>query len=169
MCISQGRVRRKNDVGWTRKIGTERHLCSIQDPFLTSHDLGRCVSIDTRDVLLHELAGAADCLYCNAEDPIAALMQPHNGERDRGKSGSGAARGVKTQARPASVHGSRGVGSQKASPSAGGAKGHRSSRANPVDGRLNAQRSPKAGGGRNRRREAGTAMGIAADSSNANK
>jgi hypothetical protein len=33
----------KEEKNWTRRIGNERHLICIEDPFETSHDLGRVV------------------------------------------------------------------------------------------------------------------------------
>jgi hypothetical protein len=36
-------VCRKEEKDWTRRIGNERHLICIEDPFETSHDLGRVV------------------------------------------------------------------------------------------------------------------------------
>lgn len=36
-------LRSKEEKDWTRRIGNERHLICIEDPFETSHDLGRVV------------------------------------------------------------------------------------------------------------------------------
>ncbi|KAK3274596.1 UTP:RNA uridylyltransferase [Cymbomonas tetramitiformis] len=33
----------KSSKDWTRRVGNERHLICIEDPFQTSHDLGRVV------------------------------------------------------------------------------------------------------------------------------
>jgi Cid1 family poly A polymerase len=88
VCVAEGRTKRKADLAWVKKIGTERHLCCIQDPFLTSHDLGRCVSTESLGTLQQELASAANIMYRD-DDPMSKLMQVHEGVRDRGKRPSG--------------------------------------------------------------------------------
>ena len=59
-----------------RQQGNERHLVGIEDPFETSHDLGRTVDRQTRAVLHKEFTRAATLLR-DAEDPLDQLFQPY--------------------------------------------------------------------------------------------
>eukprot|EP00878_Enallax_costatus_P026106 GHUV01027983.1.p1 GENE.GHUV01027983.1~~GHUV01027983.1.p1 ORF type:complete len:122 (+),score=48.91 GHUV01027983.1:269-634(+) len=49
--------------GWTTRVGMERHLFCIEDPFELSHDLGRTVHADGCDKLRHEFRRAWDICH----------------------------------------------------------------------------------------------------------
>lgn len=66
----------KDDKDWTRRIGNERHLVCIEDPFELTHDLGRTVDRQTRAVLHKEFTRAATLLR-DAEDPLDALFSAY--------------------------------------------------------------------------------------------
>lgn len=72
--IRTGGVLSKDSKGWTKKIGTERHLLSVEDPFELSHDLGRTVDRDTRSVMRKEFMRAASILR-DSEDPLPELFE----------------------------------------------------------------------------------------------
>eukprot|EP00163_Fabomonas_tropica_P013972 TRINITY_DN255_c1_g1_i1.p2 TRINITY_DN255_c1_g1~~TRINITY_DN255_c1_g1_i1.p2 ORF type:complete len:355 (-),score=64.14 TRINITY_DN255_c1_g1_i1:234-1298(-) len=54
--IREGRLLRKDEVGWNTTEERNRHLFCIQDPFDLSHDLGRVVDEDTIKELTDEFA-----------------------------------------------------------------------------------------------------------------
>lgn len=74
--IRLGACLHKDDKDWTRRIGNERHLVCIEDPFELSHDLGRTVDRQTRAVLHKEFTRAATLLR-DADDPLDALFAPY--------------------------------------------------------------------------------------------
>lgn len=76
LSIRAGGLLTKEDKGWTRRVGSERHLVSVEDPFEISHDLGRTVDRQTRQVLHKEFIRAATVLR-DEEDPLDALFQPY--------------------------------------------------------------------------------------------
>lgn len=76
VCLRLGRTLQKEDKDWVKKIGTERHLCCIEDPFLLAHDLGRTVDKATRLTLQSELQRAARIMYTH-RDPLATLTEPY--------------------------------------------------------------------------------------------
>ena len=98
VCPARGHTIPKQELDWIRKINTEKHLCSIQDPLLLSHDLGRTVHGDSRKVLQRELGRACRIMY-TADDPIRRLCEPYrssvydsrggNPSRDRENAGRG--------------------------------------------------------------------------------
>jgi hypothetical protein len=57
------------------RVGTERHLVCIEDPFETSHDLGRTVGPQGADRLRGEFRQAWRVLR-EAADPVARLFEP---------------------------------------------------------------------------------------------
>ncbi|KAI8468796.1 MAG: hypothetical protein J3K34DRAFT_386132 [Monoraphidium minutum] len=65
----------KAEKGWTMRVGTERHLVCIEDPFETSHDLGRTVGPNGADRLRGEFRAAWRALR-EAPDPAARLFAP---------------------------------------------------------------------------------------------
>jgi DNA polymerase sigma len=69
-----GGVIPKEAKGWTKRVGSERHLLCVEDPFETTHDLGRTVDRQTRDVMRKEFMRAATLLRDSA-DPMAAFEQ----------------------------------------------------------------------------------------------
>ncbi|KAA3487032.1 14 kDa zinc-binding [Gossypium australe] len=52
----------KGEKVWTRRIGNDRHLIYIEDPFVVSHDLGRLVDKFSIKVLREEFERAADVM-----------------------------------------------------------------------------------------------------------
>ena len=61
---------------WTRRVGSERHLVGIEDPFEVAHDLGRTVDRSTAGVLQKEFERAAVVLRDEVA-PLAALFEPY--------------------------------------------------------------------------------------------
>ena len=51
-------------------------MASLQDPFETSHDLGRTVDRQTSGVLHKEFERAA-CLLRDLEEPLGPLFEPY--------------------------------------------------------------------------------------------
>ena len=66
----------KRRKGWTTRVGTERHLICIEDPFEVSHDLGRVVDKRSINVLRDEFARAAQILRTNPA-PLEQLFQEY--------------------------------------------------------------------------------------------
>ncbi|KAJ6831424.1 UTP:RNA uridylyltransferase 1 isoform X2 [Iris pallida] len=60
--VRTGRLISKQMKDWTRRIGNDRHLICIEDPFETSHDLGRVVDKYSIRILREEFERAADIL-----------------------------------------------------------------------------------------------------------
>ncbi|KAJ7513911.1 hypothetical protein O6H91_23G048900 [Diphasiastrum complanatum] len=70
----------KDEKDWTRRIGNERHLICIEDPFEISHDLGRVVDKHSIRVLRDEFYRAANIMRhdCN---PAVTLFEPYIRDR----------------------------------------------------------------------------------------
>ncbi|MCL7033727.1 hypothetical protein MKW94_005349 [Papaver nudicaule] len=66
----------KRAKDWTRRIGNDRHLICIEDPFETSHDLGRIVDKFTIKTLREEFERAADIMQYDP-DPCVTLFEPY--------------------------------------------------------------------------------------------
>ncbi|WIA17294.1 hypothetical protein OEZ85_014161 [Tetradesmus obliquus] len=60
--VRQSSAMTKAMKGWTTRVGLERHLFCIEDPFELSHDLGRTVHAEGCDKLRHEFRRAWDVL-----------------------------------------------------------------------------------------------------------
>ena len=82
--IRTGSVISKESKDWTRRIGTERHLLCVEDPFELSHDLGRTVDRQTRDVMRKEFLRAATLLR-DADDPMEQLFEPYKAKKPTGR------------------------------------------------------------------------------------
>lgn len=65
----------KRAKDWTRRIGNDRHLICIEDPFEISHDLGRVVDKYSIKVLRDEFHRAADIMQYDP-DPCVTLFEP---------------------------------------------------------------------------------------------
>ncbi|KAL0464707.1 UNVERIFIED_CONTAM: UTP:RNA uridylyltransferase 1 [Sesamum latifolium] len=52
----------KRAKDWTRRVGNDRHLICIEDPFEVSHDLGRVVDKYSIRVLREEFERAAEIM-----------------------------------------------------------------------------------------------------------
>lgn len=78
-----GTMLTKSAKGWTRRVGTERHLICIEDPFNTQHDLGRVVDRNTLPFLKRELRRAYNILQ-SERDPLPVLFERnrHHPERE---------------------------------------------------------------------------------------
>jgi DNA polymerase sigma len=60
--IRLGKAIPKEDKDWTKRVGRDRHLLCVEDPFLLSHDLGRTVDRQSKDVMRKEFFRAATIL-----------------------------------------------------------------------------------------------------------
>ncbi|KAG6669656.1 hypothetical protein CIPAW_01G259000 [Carya illinoinensis] len=60
--VRTGSIISKQEKDWTRRIGNDRHLICIEDPFEVSHDLGRVVDKHSIKVLREEFERAADIM-----------------------------------------------------------------------------------------------------------
>eukprot|EP00250_Pteridium_aquilinum_P013837 c21602_g1_i1 orf=134-3388(+) len=74
--IRTGKFLSKAEKDWTRRIGNERHLICIEDPFEVSHDLGRVVDKHSIRVLREEFQRAARIMRQDA-NPCVALFEPY--------------------------------------------------------------------------------------------
>ena len=74
----------KMNKGWNKRSGTDRHLICIEDPFDTSHDLGRIVDKDSIGVIRGEFERAAEIL-ATEEDPVPLLFEKYIPVDDGGK------------------------------------------------------------------------------------
>ncbi|XP_004308427.1 PREDICTED: poly(A) RNA polymerase cid13 [Fragaria vesca subsp. vesca] len=72
--VRRGRTISKREKDWTRRIGNDRHLICIEDPFETSHDLGRVVDKHSIKVLREEFERAAEILQYDA-NPCVKLFE----------------------------------------------------------------------------------------------
>lgn len=74
--VRRGRTISKREKDWTRRIGNDRHLICIEDPFETSHDLGRVVDKRSIKVLREEFERAAEIMQYDA-NPCVKLFEPY--------------------------------------------------------------------------------------------
>ncbi|KAH7863075.1 hypothetical protein Vadar_013056 [Vaccinium darrowii] len=74
--IRTGRIISKGAKDWTRRVGNDRHLICIEDPFETSHDLGRVVDRNSIRVLREEFERAAEIMQ-NDHNPCVTLFDPY--------------------------------------------------------------------------------------------
>jgi len=74
--IRTGRIISKERKDWTRRVGNDRHLICIEDPFELSHDLGRVVDKFTIKILREEFERAANILQFDP-NPSATLFEPY--------------------------------------------------------------------------------------------
>ena len=76
VCVRSGSIVTKRRKGWTTRVGTERHLICVEDPFETSHDLGRVVDKRSIFVLRDEFERAERILRTDP-DPLPALFDEY--------------------------------------------------------------------------------------------
>ncbi|KAF8685824.1 hypothetical protein HU200_043732 [Digitaria exilis] len=69
----------RKQKNWTARIGNDRHLMCIEDPFETDHDLGRGVDRQTIRILREEFERAATMLQYD-DDPCVTLFEPYDYE-----------------------------------------------------------------------------------------
>ncbi|CAA2962111.1 glyoxylate hydroxypyruvate reductase HPR3 [Olea europaea subsp. europaea] len=74
--VRTGSTLSKRAKDWTRRIGNDRHLICIEDPFELSHDLGRVVDKYSIRVLREEFERAAEILQYDP-NPRAKLFEPY--------------------------------------------------------------------------------------------
>ncbi|XP_038972328.1 UTP:RNA uridylyltransferase 1 isoform X2 [Phoenix dactylifera] len=74
--VRTGSIISKQLKDWTRRIGNDRHLICIEDPFETSHDLGRIVDKHSIKILREEFERAADILQYDP-NPSVTLFEPY--------------------------------------------------------------------------------------------
>ncbi|KAM3401691.1 hypothetical protein ACQJBY_006016 [Aegilops geniculata] len=74
--IRTGKIISKHMKDWTRRVGNDRHLICIEDPFETSHDLGRIVDKFSIKILREEFERAANILQYDP-NPSVKLFEPY--------------------------------------------------------------------------------------------
>ncbi|KAJ0259162.1 UTP:RNA uridylyltransferase 1 [Hirschfeldia incana] len=74
--VRTGSILGKREKDWTRRVGNDRHLICIEDPFETSHDLGRVVDKFSIRVLREEFERAAKIMHQDP-NPSATLFEPY--------------------------------------------------------------------------------------------
>ncbi|XP_016436229.2 UTP:RNA uridylyltransferase 1-like [Nicotiana tabacum] len=74
--VRTGSMLSKRAKDWTRRIGNDRHLICIEDPFEVSHDLGRVVDKFSIRVLREEFERAAEIMQCDP-NPCVKLFEPY--------------------------------------------------------------------------------------------
>ncbi|KAF9614865.1 hypothetical protein IFM89_020962 [Coptis chinensis] len=74
--VRTGSIISKRAKEWTRRIGNDRHLICIEDPFETSHDLGRVVDKYSINTLREEFDRAANIMQYDP-DPCVTLFEPY--------------------------------------------------------------------------------------------
>ncbi|KAL6981858.1 RNA uridylyltransferase [Sarracenia purpurea var. burkii] len=74
--VRTGSILSKRAKDWTRRIGNDRHLICIEDPFETSHDLGRVVDKYSIKVLREEFERAAEVMQYDP-NPCVKLFEPY--------------------------------------------------------------------------------------------
>ncbi|KAL3814887.1 hypothetical protein ACJIZ3_016155 [Penstemon smallii] len=74
--VRTGRTLSKRAKDWTRRVGNDRHLICIEDPFEVSHDLGRVVDKFSIRVLREEFERAAQIMHCDS-NPCVTLFEPY--------------------------------------------------------------------------------------------
>ncbi|KAI3416790.1 PAP-associated domain-containing protein [Psidium guajava] len=74
--VRTGSLLSKRTKDWTRRIGNDRHLICIEDPFDISHDLGRVVDKFSIKVLREEFERAAEIMQYDP-NPCATLFEPY--------------------------------------------------------------------------------------------
>ncbi|XVE77011.1 hypothetical protein DITRI_Ditri13aG0027600 [Diplodiscus trichospermus] len=74
--VRTGRIISKREKDWTRRIGNDRHLICIEDPFVISHDLGRVVDKFSIRVLREEFERAAHIMQYDP-NPCVTLFEPY--------------------------------------------------------------------------------------------
>lgn len=74
--IRLGKSISKEDKGWTKRVGRDRHLLCVEDPFVLSHDLGRTVDRQSKDVMRKEFFRAATVLR-DYQNPAKLLFRAY--------------------------------------------------------------------------------------------
>ncbi|TYH28158.1 hypothetical protein ES288_A02G122900v1 [Gossypium darwinii] len=66
----------KGEKDWTRRIGNDRHLICIEDPFVVSHDLGRVVDKFSIKILREEFERVTNVMQYDP-NPWITLFEPY--------------------------------------------------------------------------------------------
>ncbi|KAL3616599.1 hypothetical protein CASFOL_039989 [Castilleja foliolosa] len=74
--VRMGSTISKRSKDWTRRVGNDRHLICIEDPFEVSHDLGRVVDKFSIRVLREEFERAAEIMQYDP-NPCSVLFEPY--------------------------------------------------------------------------------------------
>ncbi|KAF4386803.1 hypothetical protein F8388_006758 [Cannabis sativa] len=74
--VRSGCIISKREKDWTRRVGNDRHLICIEDPFEVSHDLGRVVDKFSIRVLREEFERAAEIMQYDP-NPCVKLFEPY--------------------------------------------------------------------------------------------
>ncbi|PON85155.1 PAP/25A-associated [Trema orientale] len=74
--VRTGSILSKREKDWTRRVGNDRHLICIEDPFEISHDLGRVVDKFSIRVLREEFERAAEIMQYDP-NPCVKLFEPY--------------------------------------------------------------------------------------------
>ncbi|KAK9742868.1 hypothetical protein RND81_03G201900 [Saponaria officinalis] len=74
--VRTGNTLSKHEKDWTRRVGNDRHLICIEDPFEVTHDLGRVVDKHSIRVLREEFERAAWIMQYDP-NPCASLFEPY--------------------------------------------------------------------------------------------
>ncbi|KAL0425913.1 UNVERIFIED_CONTAM: UTP:RNA uridylyltransferase 1 [Sesamum radiatum] len=74
--VRTGSTLSKRAKDWTRRVGNDRHLICIEDPFEVSHDLGRVVDKYSIRVLREEFERAAEIMQYD-RNPCVTLFEPY--------------------------------------------------------------------------------------------
>ncbi|EYU32028.1 hypothetical protein MIMGU_mgv1a001944mg [Erythranthe guttata] len=74
--VRTGSTLSKRTKDWTRRVGNDRHLICIEDPFEVSHDLGRVVDKYSIRVLREEFERAAEIMQYDP-NPCVTLFHPY--------------------------------------------------------------------------------------------
>ncbi|KAL9234410.1 hypothetical protein vseg_009285 [Gypsophila vaccaria] len=74
--VRTGNILSKHEKDWTRRVGNDRHLICIEDPFEVTHDLGRVVDKHSIRVLREEFERAAWIMH-HDPNPCVSLFEPY--------------------------------------------------------------------------------------------
>jgi predicted nucleotidyltransferase len=80
--VRLGHIISKESKDWTKRVGRDRHLLCVEDPFLLSHDLGRTVDMKSKDVMRKEFFRAATILR-DFTYPEKMLFEPYTSREPR--------------------------------------------------------------------------------------
>ncbi|EYU25710.1 hypothetical protein MIMGU_mgv1a026745mg, partial [Erythranthe guttata] len=74
--VRTGDLLSKREKGWTIRVGNDRHLMCIEDPFDVYRDLGRFVDRSTLRIIRQEFERAAEIMQYDSQ-PFVALFEPY--------------------------------------------------------------------------------------------
>ncbi|KAL7083287.1 hypothetical protein ACP275_14G151800 [Erythranthe tilingii] len=74
--VRTGDILSKREKGWTIRVGNDRHLMCIEDPFDVYRDLGRFVDRSTLRIIRQEFERAAEIMQYDSQ-PFVSLFEPY--------------------------------------------------------------------------------------------